>query len=126
MDPEKMRKGKCFRVENTHTLEVARGSHYREKTKTLEGASKQQFISLLRYQTHSLLRGLILTVFELMKGLSTTHSDHYIRLFDKRSFYIITINPPSMTNFIFSTGRAESTLWPFKNSVTKLKVSNML
>lgn len=41
------------------------------------GASKQQFISLLRHQSYSSLRGgLILTVFELMKGLNTTHNVH--------------------------------------------------
>lgn len=50
-----------------------------------------------------------------------------IRQFDKISFYIITIKPQFNDQiFIFFTARAESTLWPFKNSVTKLKVLNIL
>lgn len=50
-----------------------------------------------------------------------------IRQFDKISFYIITIKPHFNDQiFIFFTARAESTLRPFKNSVTKLKVLNIL
>lgn len=78
MDPEKMRKGKCFRVENTHTLEVARGSLYREKTKTFGGGAHLSNGSFHYFAIKATRHygGLILTVFELMKGLNTTHNVH--------------------------------------------------
>lgn len=74
-----MRKGKCFRVENTHTLEVARGSHYREKKQKRWGVGGHLSNSSFHYFAIKATRhygGLILTVFELMKGLNTTHNVH--------------------------------------------------
>lgn len=72
-----MRKGKCFRVENTHTLEVARGSHYREKNKNVGGGDlSNSSFHYFAIKATRLYGGLILTVFELMKGLNTTHNVH--------------------------------------------------
>lgn len=60
---------------------MARGSHYREKTKTLGGGGGHLSNSSFHYFAIKATRhygggGLILTVFELMKGLNTTHNVH--------------------------------------------------
>lgn len=77
MDPEKMRKGKVL-SSRKHTLLKWREVRFIGKNKNVGGGGLLSNSSFHYFAIKATRHygGLILTVFELMKGLNTTHNVH--------------------------------------------------